>query len=188
MSDALSPSALASTGPATFAQRLGAAVIDFFVVAAYVFTVGWFCSISRPLAEALVFPLALGAFAYPLTGHARYGRTLGKWAMRIRVAQLSGSHIGWNESLRRSAVDGVLQLAWGFGLFSALVLVPDELFARQGWAGLHHSLQPWLPTYMSSILFTSVIWSWSEIFTMLFNCKRRAIHDFIASTIVVRSA
>jgi uncharacterized RDD family membrane protein YckC len=172
--------------PATFLQRLGAAIVDFFVVAVYVYAVGWFCSTSKPLAQVLILPLGLGAFAYPLVTHARYGSTLGKWLVGIRVAQLSGSPIGWNESLRRSAVDGLFQVAWTVGLFAALLMLPDESFSSQGWLRLHNELQSWLPSFVPSILIASTIWSWSEMLTMLFNRRRRAIHDFIASTIVIR--
>lgn len=176
----------ATTLPATFFRRLGAALIDFFVVATYIYVVGWLCSVSKPLAQLLIFPLGLGAFAYPLIAHARYGRTLGKWAMGIKVVQLSGSPIGWNESLRRSAVDGAFQVAWALGLFTALSPLTAESFSSQGWFRFHDSLQPWLPGYVPTILIASAVWSWSEMFTMLFNSRRRAIHDFIASTIVVR--
>ncbi|TMF06308.1 MAG: hypothetical protein E6I52_00640 [Chloroflexi bacterium] len=30
------------------------------------------------------------------------------------------------------------------------------------------------------------VWIWSEFITMLFNKKRRAIHDFMAGTIVIQ--
>jgi uncharacterized RDD family membrane protein YckC len=31
------------------------------------------------------------------------------------------------------------------------------------------------------------VWIWSEFITMLFNKRRRAIHDYIAGTVVVRT-
>jgi uncharacterized RDD family membrane protein YckC len=34
---------------------------------------------------------------------------------------------------------------------------------------------------------TDTLWSWAEIITMLTNKKRRAVHDFIAGTVVVRT-
>lgn len=178
----------ASPIPATFLRRLGAAIVDFFVVAAYVYAVGWVCSQSKPLAQALLVPLGLGAFAYPLVTHALYGRTIGKWVMRIKVVQLAGTPIGWNESLRRSSIDGAFQIAWAAGLLTALSSVPESEFAGQGWLELHDRLQPLFPAYVPAVLLAATIWSWSEMLTMLFNRNRRAIHDFIASTIVVRSS
>ncbi len=35
--------------------------------------------------------------------------------------------------------------------------------------------------------FILLVWTATEVITMLMNCKRRAIHDFIAGTIVVRT-
>jgi len=31
------------------------------------------------------------------------------------------------------------------------------------------------------------VWIWGEFLTMLFNKKRRAVHDFMAGTVVVRT-
>ena len=113
--------------------------------------------------------------------------TVGKWVMRIKVVRLAGTPIGWNESLRRSAIDGAFQIAWAAGLLSALSSLPEGEFLGHGWLELHDKLQPLLPAYVATVLLASAIWSWSEMLTMLFNRNRRALHDFIASTIVVRS-
>jgi uncharacterized RDD family membrane protein YckC len=40
----------------------------------------------------------------------------------------------------------------------------------------------WLPTL--DIL--GQLWFWSEVVTMLFNKKKRALHDFIAGTMVIQ--
>src|SRR5438094_355647 len=102
--------------PASFPRQFAAAVIDFFLVATCTFAIGWFCSRSKPAAALLVIPLAAVPFFYPLVTHARFGKTLGKYLLKIRVARLDGTSIGWNESLRRSAVDGVFQTLWAAGL------------------------------------------------------------------------
>jgi len=43
------------------------------------------------------------------------------------------------------------------------------------------------PKWNLTIVILMQIWVWSEFVTMMFNKRRRAVHDFIAGTVVVRS-
>jgi uncharacterized RDD family membrane protein YckC len=171
---------------ATFGLRLAAGVIDFVVMAVLVFLLGKVCSLSQQASLLLVVPLALVGFLYPFITHARYGRTIGKYFLRTKVVRLDGARIGWNESLRRSSVDGIFSLIWASGLVYATVHLTADSFQGQGWGALYKLLMPLFPAYVVTMLFVSQFWPWSEFVTMLLNRQRRAIHDFIGSTRVVR--
>ena len=172
--------------PATFWQRLAAALIDFVLTSLVVVSLGKLCAISKALADVFVVPLALFAFVYSSVGHALYGRTVGKHLLKIRVVRLDGTRIGWNEAVRRSSVDGLFGVVWLIGLEAALSQLTADTFRGQGWSTLYKSLAPLVPPYISSIMVLSGYWGWSEIATMLLNRQRRALHDFIGSTRVVR--
>lgn len=174
-----------SDPPATLLRRLTAGVIDFVVLVTAIQAIGWFCSQSKSVATLLVTPLAAIAFLYPFVTHARFGMTLGKFFLKIRVIRLDGTAIGWNESLRRSAVDGVFALLWAVGLLVAVSNLTAEVFAGQGWPQLYKLIQPQLPSYHEWMMTAAGVWTWSEYLTMFFNRQRRAVHDFIASTKVV---
>ncbi|HEV8245428.1 MAG TPA: RDD family protein, partial [Polyangiaceae bacterium] len=118
--------------------------------------------------------------------HALFGQTLGKMAAGIRVVRVSGERIGWREASFRSSVD------IGFGVLGAIVTGQALLhFPAAEWSAssLENSKRllelqpPWarLEPYVSSL------WYWSELFVLLTNRRRRALHDFIAGTVVVRS-
>jgi uncharacterized RDD family membrane protein YckC len=79
---------------ATFGQRIVAGVIDFILAAIFIFAMGKWCSTSKHAASILVVPLALGGFLYSFIGHALYGRTVGKYILKIFVVRLNGSPIG----------------------------------------------------------------------------------------------
>jgi uncharacterized RDD family membrane protein YckC len=173
--------------PATFWQRLAGGIIDFALTAIFISALGMLCSTSKHAAVILVVPLALSGFLYSSIGHALYGRTVGKYLVKILVVRLDGSPIGWNEALRRSFVHGVFEVAWMIGLLSAIVSLPVESFHGQGWFALYKSFTPLLPAYVRTTLQVSGYWDWSEFVTMLLNRKRRALHDFIGSTMVIRA-
>jgi uncharacterized RDD family membrane protein YckC len=172
--------------PATFWQRLAAALIDFVLTSLVVVSLGKLCAISKALADVFVVPLALFAFVYSSVGHALYGRTVGKHLLKIRVVRLDGTRIGWNEAVRRSSVDGLFGVVWLIGLEAALSQLTADTFRGQSWSTLYKSLAALIPPYVSSIMVLSGYWGWSEIATMLLNRQRRALHDFIGSTRVVR--
>ena len=48
--------------------------------------------------------------------------------------------------------------------------------------------KPYLVLLIYAHLIASTLWYVAELVTMLFNRKRRAVHDFIAGTVVVRTA
>ncbi|MFH3639525.1 RDD family protein, partial [Acinetobacter baumannii] len=42
------------------------------------------------------------------------------------------------------------------------------------------------PAWYSIVNSASELWTWSEFIVLLFNKRKRAIHDFIAGTIVIK--
>jgi uncharacterized RDD family membrane protein YckC len=116
---------------ATFGLRLSAGVVDFIVIASLVLLLGKACSLSQLASMFLVVPLALVGFLYSFIAHARFGRTLGRYFLRIKVVRLDGGNIGWNESLRRSSVDGIFGFIWASGLLYATMHLTPEAFQGQ---------------------------------------------------------
>src|SRR5690242_16208443 len=149
-SDILSQSA--DLVPATFWRRLLAGFIDFFLLALVIFSLGKLCSASKHIADIFVVPLALASCVYTSAGHALYGRTVGKYFLKIQVVRVDGTPAGWVEALRRSSVDGLFGIVWLTGLLSALSQLPPEVFHMQGWSTLYKSLAPQFPRYVQSVL------------------------------------
>jgi uncharacterized RDD family membrane protein YckC len=179
-------SASVRLAPAAFWQRTAAGLVDFLLMGLVVFSLGKLCSTSKPIAAVFVVPLALSGFVYSSVGHALHGRTVGKYFLKIRVVRLDGTPIGWEEALRRSSVDGMFGVIWLTGLMAAMSQLPADTFQGQGWSALYKSLAPLFPRYVRTTLRLSGFWGWSELATMLLNRQRRALHDFIGSTRVIR--
>lgn len=122
---------------------------------------------------------------YSVYFHARWGQTLGKRLARIRVINLDGSPIGWTTALRRFSV--YIALNAGLTVFAAMALsqVDPMAFASAGWM----ERQEMLSAHSSGITtaldnFTNV-WIVSAGVVVLFNRRRRALHDFIGGTVMV---
>jgi uncharacterized RDD family membrane protein YckC len=88
-----------------------------------------------------------------------FGGTPGKLIVGIRIRKISGEKAGFKEIFLRSIVDMVL------GLLSI------ALYYYPRW---HDSI---------SVIYQA--WMWGEMLVLLTNKKKRAIHDFIANTVVI---
>lgn len=167
--------AIAGTG-----TRFLAMLIDSLLFLPFAFAL---LSLRHSPAAFLSFYLGLAilGFVYPLIFHFKYGATLGKRAMGIQVVKDDFSRLDLATSFRRSMVDGILMLLFIFflvGNFNSLPAASPLGEARDLKAIINNGPQ-------GSIRFLQSLWGRSEILTCLLNKRRKALHDFIAGTLVV---
>lgn len=118
--------------------------------------------------------------AYSVILHWKWGQTLGKRLSGVRVNALSGDPL----SLRQAGMRDILPLVFNtVGVLLDLPRVvqgriPYEAAAAAGFSGLS--------PFHIFVLWSSLAWFVLELLTMLSNAKRRALHDFIAGTVVIR--
>jgi uncharacterized RDD family membrane protein YckC len=122
--------------------------------------------------------------AYTLVLTFRYGGTLGKLAVGIRVAPVSGGRLTWRHVWLRSVVDLAASTLLVLGSLVGLWRVSFATYAGLEWgerAALLEAAVPWL-AWGNAFYFA---WLASEFVVVLLNRRRRALHDFIAGTVVV---
>ncbi len=169
---------------ATFWQRFGAMWIDFFVLLPLMAVERWLESVSKGAAFALIIPMAVAYAAYSIYCHGRFGQTVGKRVMGIRVVRTSGERVGWREAWLRSSVDVFFSVLGVIGSFVALAAIADDDYYGVGWMQRAQNLAAHEPAWLAWTWIATEIWIWSELVVMLFNKRRRALHDFIAGTVV----
>lgn len=112
-------------------RRAAAKVVDLVCFAAVAWVVGFvllpMLYMRLPGSSGLGGPIVLGMstllllLLYPAIAEWRWGRTLGKHLLELRVVQESGMRISWRQSLVRQ-LPWIFQLAWldaVFALFTA---------------------------------------------------------------------
>jgi uncharacterized RDD family membrane protein YckC len=114
--------------------------------------------------------------------HARYGQTIGKMATKVRVVNFrTEGKISWARAWLREGIPLLLSLGFvGYEVYAILTgrITPSAL--ENGQAYNENGSLWWLSVIPS-------LWFLAEVLTMLTNRKRRALHDFIAGTVVVRT-
>jgi uncharacterized RDD family membrane protein YckC len=104
--------------------------------------------------------------------------------MGIRVVRLGGERIGWREAWLRESVEVFFSLLAVIGSFVALATIADADYYGVGQMQRVQNLAAHQPAWLGWTTWATQVWIWSEVVIMLFNRRRRALHDFIAGTIV----
>ena len=170
---------------ATFWQRFAAMWIDLFVLLPIMVVHVWLVSESKIAALVLVIPMATVYDAYTIYCHGRFGQTVGKRVMGIRVVLTTGEAIGWRTAWLRSSVDVMFSVLGVIASFMALTAISDAEFSGVGWMQQSQNLSALEPAWLGWTEEATQIWVWSEMVVMLFNKRRQALHDFIAGTVVI---
>jgi uncharacterized RDD family membrane protein YckC len=160
----------------TFRPRFSAAIVDGLI-----FTpVGWiysftFSNFDSVLLRILVCVINSSAFlVYSIWMHGKYGQTLGKMVCKVVVLDVSEQPLRMRQAILRD-IFGVVLLPIGLVTDIARIV-----------RGIDVSVPANLTTLDWIIAYSALSWFLIEIVTMFTNDKRRALHDFIAGSVVVR--
>ena len=172
---------------AGFWKRLQALVVDTLVISPLIVASFWASSRTRDVYRIFIILNFFVVNAYQIVCIACWGQTIGKWASGIRVVQLSGEPASWREAILRNTVDFLLSLASNASTWIALGIL-SEIDWSQDSHEKWRRIDALRPAWAKSIDYVWYSWILGELVVLLFNRKRRALHDFIAGTVVVRRA
>lgn len=155
--------------------RFIAGVIDLIVVAPFLVYVLMVAPPTFAVSTwAFSCAMVAGSSAYFVVLHAKYGQTLGKRLMGVRVVHVADEgSISLRQSLSRETPLIAINL-FLLAMDAAVIVVGPEQ-AGASLAMLYAAVQP-LPN----------LWFFADAGTTLTNRKRRSLHDHIGNTVVVR--
>lgn len=159
----------------TFFSRFVALLIDSFIMIPLFVFDQWFRDWEFPPLffyfwiplSSLVFPI------YSITMNAKFGQTLGKMWMKVKVADVSEAA---SITLRQAILRDAPQLIFN----SAAIVIGIVALSRD-----EKSLEMMYAYGVFNM--TAGLWSLADIIVFMLNKRRRALHDLIAGTIVVKT-
>jgi uncharacterized RDD family membrane protein YckC len=161
----------------TFWPRFWAGWIDAAVLLPLTLLDDWVWAVGpSPLAGLLWFSVSsLSWGLYSILLHAYRGQTAGKYLMGVRVIDVSGAALSLRQAVLRDSI-WVLATLVEIGVFAPMIL---------GGRNPYDAESPLSDGY-NLLMAASVGWMLLEFGSMLFSAKRRAVHDLIAGSVVVR--
>ena len=106
--------------------------------------------------------MTAGYYAYEIYYHGRYGQTVGKKCMHIRVMRLTGERIGWREAWWRCSVDFAFAAAQIIASFIALQAITDADYDK--WAQRSAKLQALEPAWLAWTAMGGFLWAGVKLF------------------------
>ena len=168
----------------TFWPRLWASITDALVLSVLIYFPQNFATFYPAVWDTalwlavivIVWGYPAIAWAYSIYLHGRFGQTVGKMATRVRVVNaLTEKPISLRRALLRDCVPILISVP--LLIYNSYLLLIESPVRESSTL---NELANWT-------IYIRVIWWLVEIITMLTNDKRRALHDFIAGTVVVRT-
>ena len=171
------PVAIVERKYATILPRIAARITDGLIMVPVVL-IG--SLLVRPSSDMWVQPawvvtLQSAAMPYEILMLGIYGQTLGKMACGVIVRDISERPLSMKQAVLRNIVQLVL-LTLGFWAYLPPMIhhQPPLDFAQQSLAA----------RVLASVSF---IWGWADVLTIFTNTKLRALHDYIAGSVVIRT-
>lgn len=165
----------ASARYSTFGPRLGSAFVDGAVFTPLSISIAFLNTLQlHRLIFALLSVLPTVAWmVYTVWLHTKYGQTVGKMAAKVRVVDVrTESSITFRQAFLR---EGIPMVITTYGLVYNVYLYLKGEDPKNHWGA----------TTLLNVI--PGIWFLAEVITMLTNEKRRALHDMIAGTVVIRT-
>ena len=106
-------------------------------------------------------------------------------AAGIRVTLPSRSPIGFKQAFLRSAVDMGFAVLTVTAMVIAIHYADPPRYLSAGWTERIEYIQSASSAWEGFIEGANQVWGWSEVIVLLFNKRKRALHDFIAGTVVI---
>lgn len=165
-----------------------AGVLDTLILLPLLFGPVYFIFYSR---EVSIIMLVIQMSIYPAYNiyfHAKYGATLGKMLCKIHLATVDLKPIETWRAFYRHAIDLMLAFVSLVGRVFILLYIEESFFGHLGFKVSLVKLNEFevLESYWSAFANdAAMIWILSELVIMQCNKKRRALHDYIAGTVVV---
>ncbi|MBC3930179.1 RDD family protein [Undibacterium curvum] len=118
----------------------------------------------------------------------KYGGTPGKLLLKTRIAMVDGSPVTAKAAIVRHSVLFIFSTLSSIAMVYACLQLSDAEYLSLTYMQQAEKLEELAPSWYGINIILMNIWVWGEFFTMLFNKKRRAAHDFLAGTVVINTA
>lgn len=170
-----------------FWRRVGAQVLDALILAPLGILTYFGMQFSPKFYAYYLVPSILIGLFYSVYLVKRYGGTPGKRILDMRIVMTDGSPVTGAAAFWRYSVLLALSTIPAIGMALASLDISSEGYESLGFMERMQLLNTHTPKWAQSASYVVYGWMVLAAIVMLSNSRRRATHDFIAGTLVVRT-
>jgi uncharacterized RDD family membrane protein YckC len=171
---------------AGFWRRLGAFLIDLLIIAPITISIFYIQNLHRLNFLFTLVPSYGFYIFYNFYLVKRYEGTPGKRIAKIKIKQKDGKRITWKEVILREIVNLVLSVMGSLAYLIAVLQLSDSTFESLPWLKKSVEISKFYPVWQKPVTWLNNIWIWGEFIILLTNKRKRALHDYIAGTLVIK--
>ena len=171
---------------AGFWPRLAALLLDMLIMLPLTALVFWGSERYRLFLLYCFVPSTLFGLFYGVYLVRRFGGTPGKLIVGVRIRKVSGEPVGYREAILRYLPEFILNMLMSVGFLMSVLHMSDTEYHALSFMERARRMVELAPSWYKPLQIVQNVWVWGELIVLLTNRKRRALHDFIAGTVVVR--
>lgn len=171
---------------AGFWRRFGAFLIDFLITTPIILGLIYINNLDRMNALYTYIPTQIFFLIYYIYFVKLWGGTPGKLITKIKIVRKDGKPVRWREAILRHAIQWALGLPMGIVVLMPLLGMTDSEFLAVGAVERMKQTMEVAPDWYKFTNWMNQIWIWSEFIVLLFNKRKRALHDYVAGTVVIK--
>ena len=173
---------------AGFWPRLAALLLDMLIMLPLTLLVFWGSERYRLFLLYCFVPSTLFGLFYGVYLVRRFGGTPGKLIVGVRIRKVSGEPVGYREAILRYLPEFILNMLMSIGFLMSVLHMSDTEYHALSFMERARRMVELAPSWYKPLQIVQNVWVWGELIVLLTNRKRRALHDFIAGTVVVRTS
>ncbi len=173
---------------AGFWPRLGALLLDLLITLPLSVLVFWGSERYRLFDLYYLIPGTLFGLFYGVYLVQRFGGTPGKLVVGVRIRKVGGEPVGYREAFLRYLPEFILGLLMSIALLKSVLQMSDAEYHALSFMDRAKRMVELTPSWYKPLQIAQNVWVWGELIVLLTNRKRRALHDFIAGTVVVHAS
>ncbi len=170
---------------AGFWPRLGALLLDLLILMPLNAIFFWGMAKSRLFIVYSFIPSTIFSLFYSVYLVQRYGGTPGKLIVGVRIRRVDGDSVGYREAIFRYMPEFVLLQLMSVAYLIPIMNMSDAEYHALSFMERSMRIVELAPSWYPPANILHNVWVWGELIVLLTNRKRRALHDFIAGTVVV---
>ncbi|GAK87939.1 hypothetical protein JCM19238_5549 [Vibrio ponticus] len=169
-------------------RRFAASLIDSLIVLPITMAVVYAQGFSQQLGILLAIPAAMVFAVYCILAHWWFGATLGKRLMKLKVVtEYAERSINFSHSLLRGLVYVLYALAMGYLQILAFQGISASEYLALEWYMRESLVEENMLDWHQKVQIIALVWFTISTLCLIVTGKKRALHDFIGGTVVVKT-